>query len=228
MDVPCVPIAKWDKELRDSGFSGTDIATLDDDSPYYIFAHIISTALAPPVEPLAVTFLYDKVKHEFGCNLADKFRQEGIVVHWVKLGDAQKDVKGRDVISTVDLESPYLDEISEQDYKTFMKYLSDLKGGVLWLTRPAQIGCTDPRYGVGIGLFRTIRIELGLDFWTAELQTLDLAAVTTTAVLCQKFLRRVPMDHSLDAEYSIYNGIVRVGRYHWTSTSSGDEGTVTS
>ncbi|KAF7553842.1 hypothetical protein G7Z17_g3332 [Cylindrodendrum hubeiense] len=218
-ESPCVSTKRWDEELRSAGFSGADTAILDHDPPHTGYTHIISTNSVKTSEDKSVIFLYNKNKHEFGLRLAGALEQEGFLVQWKKLGDADQHIEGQDVVSTIDLEDPYLHEISKQDYTTFMEYLSNLKHGVLWLTRPSQIGCTDPRYGMGIGLMRTIRIELGVDFWTVELQALDLATVAKTAAICQKFRNRPRLDSKLDAEYSVHSDTVRIGRYHWIPTS---------
>lgn len=213
-------MARWDEELRNAGFSGVDSVMMDDDAPHYICGHIISHALVPVIERHTVLFLYDNRKHEFACSLATEFEREGICVQWSRIGDHEEHAEGLDAISTIDLEGPYFDDISQEDFSTFMNYLSRLKGGLLWLTRSAQLGCKDPRYGIVTGLARTIRPEIGVDFWTAELDSLDSATTASVAAIYRKFHARPGLDaeSKLDSEYAVKDGVVHIGRYHWSST----------
>ncbi|KAJ6441348.1 KR domain-containing protein [Purpureocillium lavendulum] len=218
--VPCVSMARWDEELRNAGFSGTGSVTTDDDGTFCICAHITSRALEPEVQKHTVCFLYKDEKHDFALSLASEFEQSGISVHWTKLWDANELVGGLDVISTIDLEGPYFANISQQDFTAFTSYLSSLKSGLLWLTRSAQVGCVDPRYGIVTGLARTIRPEIGVDFWTAELDCLDLENTAPVAAIYRKFHARPKLDpeSNLDTEYAVKDNVVHIGRYHWTST----------
>lgn len=103
-----------------------------------------------------------------------------------------------------------------------MGLLSTLRTGVLWLTRPAQMHCRDPRYGLAIGLARTIRTELSLDFATMELQTLDSAAAEAVLTVFHKFQRQRSVhssDFSFEPEFAVHDGIVHVPRYRWLSIS---------
>ncbi|KAK5991578.1 Highly reducing polyketide synthase gloL [Cladobotryum mycophilum] len=215
VDAPFVTVERWRKELLDAGFSGCDALLVDSDAPYHACANIISTAVAPAVEAKPISFLYKSERHEFALKLADALEQDGIEVQWSKIGEKELQVKGQDVISTIELEDSYFSNISEEDYKTFMDYLSTFEAGMLWLTRTAQVGCTDPRYSLVVGLARTIRAELSVEFWTAELETLDDVDVTAMVGIARKFRSREPMERILDAEYSVNNGNVNVGRYDW-------------
>ncbi|KAH8646185.1 putative polyketide synthase [Xylariales sp. PMI_506] len=220
-DTPYVTTDRWDKELRDAGFSGNDTLILDDDPPHHWCAHITSTAVAPNPTPHSVMLLYQNQRHEFGEKLAAVLSGQGITVRWSTLAQGKGvDVENEDVISLLDLEAPYLDDISEQDYAILLEYLSNLKSGVLWLTHPAQIGCTDPRYGLILGLARTIRKELTVDFWTVELQQLDSVNLSLASSIIQSFQGRfLTGGRKLDSEYVIRDGVIHIGRYHWLRTS---------
>ena len=220
-DVPFVTVERWDKELRDAGFSGTDAVLLDDEPPYHYCANMTSTLVTPVAETKSLTFLY-REKDEFARQVASILERDGFLIQWSKLGDKEQYIEGQDVISTIDLEGPYFSDISREDYTEFMDFLSSLKAGVLWLTRQVQVGCTDPRYGLVIGLARTIRVELSIDFWTAELQSLNFADAVAVTNIARKFCGRsligLSLDyHRLDSEYSVRDGTVHIGRYHWIS-----------
>ncbi|KAK2601916.1 hypothetical protein QQS21_004507 [Conoideocrella luteorostrata] len=220
LETPCVSPERWDRELRDAGFSGADTVLLDDDPPYSICANILSTAQTVVTDDArTIVFLYKEEKHEFACSLASMLERQDIRIKWVRLGNEADYVSGFDVVSTIDLEKPYISEMSKQDYAVFTAYLSSLKGGLLWLTRAAQVGCTDPQYGIGIGLMRTVRVELGIDLWTAELDHLDSPALLATVAIYQKFHNRGRngIDRKVDVEYAVQDGVTYIGRYHWTS-----------
>ncbi|PFH62884.1 hypothetical protein XA68_11440 [Ophiocordyceps unilateralis] len=220
-DVPFITVERWDAELRAAGFSGVDSSVLDDDEPYYMCAHIVSRiAAAAAPEPEEVVILYKDQKHEFACRLADIWAREGHVVRWVQLGHHEELADAKHVVSAVDLEAPFFHDLLEPDYDAFIAFLSNLKGGVLWLTRPAQIACSDPRYGLVNGVARTVRVELSIDFWTAELQSPSETA-TTTAVLtiARKFFGRTPQSDGTDTEFAVHDGIVRIARCHWSSVA---------
>lgn len=217
MNEPFVSIERWDQELRDAGFSGTDAAVLDDEYPYQLNANIVASAIEPVTRTKDVTFLYNKERHEFSRELASRFEKEGFNVHWSKITD-QEHAVGQDVVSTIDLEGPYFHDISIEDYETLMAYLSKLQAGMLWLTRPAQIHCIDPRYGLVIGLARTVRSELSLDFSTLELQSLDSATAGAALAVFLKFQdRSSSADYNAEMEFAVHNSVIHIARYHWIS-----------
>ncbi|PQK08615.1 hypothetical protein BB8028_0001g06890 [Beauveria bassiana] len=223
---PLVSVDRWHKELLAAGFSGTDVVKLDDDAPYTLAAHMASTAVAETKSPQELTFLYRQFRHDFARQLADKMELMGHEVHWVQLDSQENGTLpgssgGRDIISTMELEGPFVDKISETDYRHFIRLVSQHGRGILWLTRPAQFGCTDPGYGASTGLMRCVRVEVGLECWIAETEALDGTSLDSVSRLARKFCQRTPMDRSLDSEYAIrQNGIVYVPRFRWLSTQT--------
>ncbi|RCI16826.1 hypothetical protein L249_1723 [Ophiocordyceps polyrhachis-furcata BCC 54312] len=221
-DVPFVSVERWDAELRAAGFSGVDASVLDDDEPYCTCAHMTSRAVAAAAaaKPETVVMLYRHEKNEFACGLADIWARGGIDVRWAQLGNHGEDLVGVEhVISAVDLEGPFFHDLAETDYQAFMALLKKLQRGVLWLTRPAQIACIDPRYGLVNGVARTVRVELSLDFWTAELQGLDETTTAAVLSIARKFFSRPSLSRGMDTEYAVHDGIVRVARCHWSSVA---------
>jgi SAM-dependent methyltransferase len=225
-DVPYVSASRWDKELREAGFSGTDCVVLDDDPTYYLCAHMISRAVAETKNPESVAFLYMHERPEFGLQLSQSYEQAGIAVHWRRLGENTECPQVAHTVSVLDLEGPFLNEISETDYKSFIGYLSESKGGVLWLTRPAQVGCTDPGYGIINGLARTARVELTIDFWLLELAELGPKALQASMSVCERFWNRDPLKHGVDTEFVVRDGIINIGRFHWSSLTKALESEV--
>ncbi|PHH92051.1 hypothetical protein CDD83_9169 [Cordyceps sp. RAO-2017] len=216
-DVPFVSVDRWDAELRAAGFSGAESSVLDDEAPYSTSAHITSRVAAALPQPEAVTILYREARHELACSLADALAADGVAVHWARLGSGEGLDNVQHVIAAVDLERPFFDDIAEPDYQAFMALLAGLKGGILWLTGSAQIACTDPRYGLVNGVARTARVELSVDFWTAELQRPDASALKAIMAIARKFFGRAPLSRGTDTEFAVHDGMVRTARCHWTS-----------
>ncbi|KAH8678404.1 putative polyketide synthase [Xylariales sp. PMI_506] len=215
---PCVSVERWDQELRDAGFTGCDAAILDDEPPYSFCAHMISTAKIPQPETSGIILLYNSERPEFGVMLAELLGKEGIHVSWSTIAEAKNSkFEGQDIISLLDLEAPYLDNIPENNYTELQSLLNDLQTGILWITHSVQLSCNDPRYGLILGFARTIRKELGIDIWTVELQTLDETEITLTSAIIRSFRSRAQTTRKLDCEYIIRDGVVHVGRYHWIS-----------
>ncbi|KAL7928104.1 hypothetical protein V8C35DRAFT_333716 [Trichoderma chlorosporum] len=220
---PFVSVGRWDKEFRDAGFLGVQAAVEDDAYPYQLNASIVTTPAGKEV-PLEqeVIFLYDKEKPAFSMEMANYFGKSGYQVRWSKLAD-QDHCSNRDIISVIDLERPFFHEISTEDYENFTSYLSKLRAGMLWITKAAQIRCTDPRYGIVIGLARTIRSELSHDFSTVELQTLNGASIEAVFSIFRKFQQRylsADADYDPEMEFAVHDGIIHTARYHWFSLRS--------
>ncbi|KAK5996225.1 Highly reducing polyketide synthase gloL [Cladobotryum mycophilum] len=219
-DQAIVSIDRWDRELRAAGFCGVEAAVADDDDLHKSMAHIISVVPTPDTSAKEITFLYNEEKHQFARELATVLEQDGAKVHWRKIGDREY-VEGQDIISTIELEQPYFQDISEEDFANFMACVSQLKGGLLWLTRAAQIFCTNPTYGLVLGFARTVRVEASLDFWTAELQNLDSLTVNAAASITRRFLRRpLGAGRGVDCEFSVHDGTIQIGRYDWSSMAT--------
>lgn len=194
-----------------------EVAVADDDLLHQEMAHITSVVPMPEITGKEVTFLYNKEKHAFALDLAVALEQDGTKIHWHQIGSPGL-IDGEDNISTVELEQPYFSDISEDDFADFMACLSGLKGGLLWLTRAAQVDCTDPAYGLILGLARTIRVELSLDFWTTELQHLDSNAIQAATSISRRFLARSPdAGRTTECEFAVHNDTILIGRYDWST-----------
>lgn len=194
--------------------------TLDDEPPYQLCGHIITTALGPSPEQRKTVFIYHTFRHPFAIELADSLETRGEQVEWMQLSDEIECPEAAHIISTVDLEGPYLAGISKKDFDSLLRFLQQLKDGLLWLTRAAQIGCNHPEYGIGLGLFRTIRNELSTQLWTLELDELNEVSISGAISVFEKFRLRPSDDTArrLDTEYISQQGVILVGRYHWIST----------
>lgn len=222
-DAPFVSVERWDRELKEAGFSGADTSVLDDEPPYHACAHMTSRAVPNDlsyIKPEIIVMLYKSEKVDFGQKLAASLEDKGFLVYWKRVGDDDDALSRNDIkhaVSLVDLEGPFFENISPDEYQRFIKHLGSYNGGTLWLTPTTQFGCANPAYGIANGVARTVRVEMSVDFWTVELQRIDTDALSACLTLCERFCDRKQRSHGQDNEFMVHDGIIHVGRYHWTS-----------
>ncbi|KAI9157894.1 Highly reducing polyketide synthase gloL [Paramyrothecium foliicola] len=219
--TPYDSVDHWREMLEKAGFSNK--LTLTDDSlQFSLNTLLISQLKTMDHIPLrSVTMLYETNKPEFAVLLAAILEKEEVKVRWMKLSDNDP-IDGEAVISTFDLERPYLYEFTEATYAALLGYMRRTKSRITWLTRPAQVRCSDPRYGLVPGFMRTLRQELGVQVFTIEVDVLNV----TTAALVVPLLRDIAnfdilsAPETVDYEFYLSEDGVNVGRYHWFSMSA--------
>ncbi|KAI1347996.1 putative polyketide synthase [Xylaria sp. FL0043] len=141
------------------------------------------------------------------------FQQRGYKITECDLTDTPP--HGQDVISLLDEGHPFLDSLDETVYMSFNNFLHRLQdSGIIWITPHSQMECNDPRYGEIIGLARTLRSEMLLDFATCEVD--DFHTQLDPIIEIFKDFQQPRNDHSLkpDFEYAIKSGYVYIGRYY--------------
>ncbi len=127
----------------------------------------------------------------------------------------------QDIISLLDLSTPFFDKIASKELGAFQRYIGNLKSsGILWATRSSQIGCKNPRYSQVLGIARTIRSELLVDFATFEIDTIDSFAFEALSNVFAKFQRRAkdPI-FDPDWEFALFEREIYIPRYHWISVA---------
>lgn len=218
-DEPCVAPARWESELIGAGFAGLDAVALDAEEPHQLNAIMVARPQADNTranesKKKAVTLLYD---HGGKPGLADALSRQlhnrGYAVHWCQLGN---ELPGsQDVISLLDGDRPFLEDIDEARYRAFQGLVDNLGGsGMLWVTHPCQVRCRDPRYAQIIGTARAIRAEMLLDFATCEVDDMDSSLDRIVDVFAQFQAREEDESLKPDLEYAIVDGIVHVGRIY--------------
>ena len=221
---PHVLPERWDAELKAAGFTGADTVVRDEEMPYQLCAAILSKPKAQVVEvpDKAVTVLCQSPDDGPAASIISSLRDEGWQVAPCKLGESLPSA-GQDIIACVDLETRFFDQemLSEKtlsDFQALLRHLKDGNTSVLWLTRPYQVRCRDPRGAQALGVIRTVRNELGLPLFTLELdfeREQPHAANLIASVFQQKVRGALPRDNlNPDREFAIDNGTVLVGRYH--------------
>ncbi|EFQ96902.1 fatty acid synthase S-acetyltransferase [Nannizzia gypsea CBS 118893] len=213
--APYVTPERWDRVLRESGFTGVEAAIYDSEYPYQFGADMISRRIEvyPPKGDLYL--LHHSKVHRWAYTVESHLTEKGYAVHWCTLDQVPA---GQVIISLLDLETPFFDNISEEDFHTFQTCIST-KGDcrIIWVTHGSQLECADPRYGQVLGLARTLRFELDVDFSTFEIDKFDANSAISLCNVLEK-IQSSREKHWLDPEYEflLQDGIIHVGRFHWT------------
>lgn len=219
---PYVSPERWAQEMAAVGF-GAPTVVYDDVAPYQASALLVSSPVATEDKQTRKTISLlcsNADQSPFVSEVETKLRNEGYIVERSTLAEMPK--PRQDIVSVLDLQEPYLENISEERFQELVRFLQaiDAESGVLWVTRAIQMHCKDPRWAQSLGLTRTVRNELGVDMASLELDNLGGEASTAVVKVLQNFQRRVKSDdYDPDYEWALDNGKVHVGRFHWFSVN---------
>ena len=218
-DEPYISAERWDMELRNAGFTGTDAVVYDDEWPYQSNSTILSSCAELTSCSRDVAILCEPEIGSLARQVEALLIKAGYCVAFSELG--QMPPANQDVISLLDLTSPFFDKISAKNLATFQQYVGNLnKAGMLWVTRSAQLDCRDPRYSQILGIARTCRSELSIDFATFEIEEVNSSAMNALLQVFSKFQRRrKDSQFDPDLEFAFSDGIVQIPRFQWISVS---------
>ncbi|KAK2758837.1 Type I Iterative PKS [Arachnomyces sp. PD_36] len=203
-----------EKELVTAGFLGVDADAYKFGYPWDMKIPSVARVPFTPVPKKKVNFLYGSSCERWCKTEKRLFRERGYEVEWCTLQDLPP--PDEDVVAFLDLEGPFFDGISEEKYNAFIKFLSNAKGRTVWVTRPSQMSCENPRYGYIQGLARTIRYEVMLDFATFEIDNLDATAGKRVVDVYEKFVRQFETDYrDPEFEFALHQGTIHTSRFHW-------------
>lgn len=228
---PFVPLDRWDGDLKASGFTGADDVVYDSDLPYRYWSTIITrpqsrVAQAPRLESPEVVVVAKDVGGKLCLDLVEGLEQSGISVSKaLPLSESVADE--HDVIFSLDLEEPFFDSISPQNWATFKGLMKKCESNphrkLLWLLPPSQKNCKSPKSGLSIGLLRSVRSELDLSLTTLEVDPTECGLAGYVADVFHKVVGEDVSDSQQlvpDREFFIENGTIHVGRYSPFSLSS--------
>lgn len=201
--------AKWHRELLAAGFEGMGLSALDAGCSHGVDRPRILRPVSQPSPAKQVTLLCGD--HQSGP-LMQALNKRGCEITQCTLQDCSQ--PSSDVIALLDEDEPFFETLSGESYEALQNFLKALgNAGVLWITRPCQMSCPDPRYAQVIGAARTIRSELLVDFATCEVDSLD-SSVDAIMQVFEKFQNRKTDGIFLpEFEYAIHGGTVYINRF---------------
>lgn len=215
-DEPYISPARWDHELKASGFAGAGSVVFDNDHPYQICSTMVVEVHKKPAERRAVTLLYRYDVTEKIRSIQSAFETSG---HKVSLNSFDDRVSHeQDIICLLEMEAPFVNEINEEDFNKLMKLMTSLNTiKVIWVTRSCSMRVTDPRFAPTLGLARTLRSERHIDFTTLEIDDMNHPAIPDKIVRIYEQALNPDDDAELDPDYefAIENGIIYSPRFHW-------------
>ncbi|GAB1206304.1 hypothetical protein APSETT445_004989 [Aspergillus pseudonomiae] len=205
---------RWDLQLRNAGFDGVDSVAFDDQEPFRLNINLLSKKKVHGSSDKSIRLVHG-ANRKWAQRVKMCLENNGHTVSEGTLEDGP--TQREDTIFLLDLESPLLSDISEAQYAALKSYLTGTKNSrILWVTQCVQTACADPRYALILGLARSIRNEMMLDIATLELDTLDDTGLHAIAPVYQKFQQQVDANHAqIDYEYSLVDGAIYTGRFHW-------------
>ncbi|SPN98494.1 related to polyketide synthase [Cephalotrichum gorgonifer] len=219
--LPYVPVSRWDEELKASGFTGVDTDVYDEVAPYTCCTTIMSRRVSEvPAPSDAISLISSTPETGVAKTIKDALQAQGLNVTDVKMSE---DIPAEgDIVCCVDLEGNFFEDISEADFAAFQNLIQGLKTQkTLWLTKPTQINCVDPRAAGTIGVARTLRSEREVPFHTLEISP-DEPDFSALVLKVFGKIRREEDDDNLatDKEFAVCDGVISISRYHPFSLKS--------
>lgn len=237
-DEPYISPDEWNIRLGQSGFEKMSQFVWDHEPPYHMNANMIVRPAAggdalPAAKSLSFTLLTRSEKLgdvEIACATKTALEEQGYEVdHRVWAKDKLLDRPGHGLISFIDVErkaGPLLRNVSEGDLQLLVDLIDQhSQSSLLWLTEPTQLSCQCPHQAQILGVARTARLELGMQFATLELDNLDRGAARIVAKIAHKLLSANNAnsnnshgeDSALDPdmEYALRDETVYISRFHW-------------
>ncbi|CAG8909895.1 unnamed protein product [Penicillium egyptiacum] len=216
-EQPYISPERWDRELRAASFTGTDVTAYDQKPPY----HINVSMLSRPVDDISIPsdiwlLTSNPTPSQWASDVELLFRDQGYTTNWTTLN--QEPLKGKFIVSLLDLEGVPMGSLPKSDYEVFQRYIEQAQEcQILWVTQSTSHTCSDPMFGLIHGLARTLRAELMLDLSVLEVPAWDTEGAKAVIQVCKKIQRS--RAHSLpdsEYEYTFHEGEIKIGRYHWT------------
>lgn len=212
LDEPYLDRRGWQNELAAAGYEGVDALQLDSAESSQLNGVMVVKPSIDHGLTRRVSLLCRDVKTNPGPILQE-LKNQGYEVVRCTIHDPPP--PGQDVIVLLDRDGPFFENIDSTIFNSFKSFLHNLDdSGVFWVTQLSQMHCQDPRFAQAIGTARTMRSELLIDFATCEVGNIDSSAAQVIQVFT-KFQKRDTNDLlQPDFEYSIYDGVIKVGRFY--------------
>ncbi|KAJ4391882.1 hypothetical protein N0V93_005502 [Gnomoniopsis smithogilvyi] len=222
---PSVEVTGWDEALRVAGFRGMAGEVPDAPDPF----HLNTVMLARPdreshmPKSKSITILHGMNDPSSLKALIEVLQLQGFHPSCCTIESTPAD---RDIIAVLDDSGPFFDRIEESAFYMFrdlIERINNSGSGIFWISKPTQTFCKDPRYAPVVGLARTLRAELGVNFATCEVDDMTSSAtLKAVANVFQEFHGRSPSGF-MDLEFSITADVTRVNRIFPSSLHDGNK-----
>ncbi|KAF4462221.1 polyketide synthase [Fusarium albosuccineum] len=214
-DEPYISIQRWAKELQAAGFRAPDAAVMDSAQPYQLNSMIVSRPATKEIQKKYVTLLVmSETVSKSEAALRQRLENRGYTIHRARLHDLPMPA-GQNIIALLDDDEPFFENLPEERFALFKAFTADLKdAGVLWITHLSQMQCQDPRFGQTLGIARTLRSEMLLEFATCEVDHLESSLEKIIDVFERFQARQESTTLDPDYEYAIVGNTVHVGRFY--------------
>ncbi|KAJ0418662.1 hypothetical protein BJY00DRAFT_314811 [Aspergillus carlsbadensis] len=205
--------------LRSAGFKGIEATSRNVEALNYGVLSVLSSVSPHEAERETIVLLTEDTPGPWAEALRSILNDRG---YTVRTSTLQCDLPSDDnslIISLLDIDGPYLHNMSEEGYLAIQNLLTRIeKTPILWVTKTSQMSCADPRYGLIFGFARTMRHEKEADFSIFETDSFDDDAAQSLVRVVEKLTwsREKPGVHR-EYEFSLYEGAIHVGRCHWIS-----------
>ncbi|KAL2441685.1 Highly reducing polyketide synthase gloL [Exophiala dermatitidis] len=222
VDEPIVVVERWAAELQAAGFAGLECVVRDD--PRHetsIGANMIAKPAVNAPEYKSVTILIrpDQANNEMLQMFSRTLANQGYFIDVCSLGTALPPYQ--DIISLVEIDRPFFDQVTAADLAFFQNCISEMTSSrMLWVMGPAQLKPSNARFGLTLGVVRCIRAELSTQVATLEVDKLDGTVGQTILKVYETFSNTTSISATNpELEYIMVDGVVHVGRFHWTNVS---------
>lgn len=170
--------------------------------------------------PKGLTVVTDKPQHASIEPILEYLRRQGCDVTLSLWG--HQCPQDQDIVVIIDMhnEEPFVHDMNEGRYQQFKEFIAkNASRKILWVTGAAQVKCSNPRYGMLLGLARTIRTEYSAQFATLELDDFGTSSLHAVTTVLRSLQREVPREAKPDMEFVLVDGSIHVGRFFWNSVN---------
>jgi SAM-dependent methyltransferase len=214
--APYVTLERWTDELAKAGFES--VSSMYDG---YMNNNIISQPVSFTKPPERVTVLRHADQDVQSIRAA--IEAAGYHVDDVALEDtAAKLPPGQDVISALDLSSPFFSNLNQDEFAHFQRLVNTAREGacgIFWITGSCQIGRTRPEYAPVLGLARVLRHDIEIEFAILELDDFGAAAKIVPSVFAQFQKRISEPDVHPEYEWAYVDGKTLISRYSYVKVA---------
>jgi malonyl CoA-acyl carrier protein transacylase len=167
-----------------------------------------------PLKPETASVLCQDANHPLVADATRHLQSNGTLLQFFSPG--QELPCGKPVICLLDLESPFLHDVTQPQWGELKESLLSAQDEKwLWITAASQIECKDPRYALTLGVTRSIRRELVMDLVTLELDHFGAKGWNAMTTLFDSLDNRASGgDTQAESEYAFSNDSIQICRFH--------------